>query len=61
MEEIAMDFFLLSDILLVFGLFLYLDELMTEHPNRFRAALYVLAVMVSFVSMTLTTLPDAIG
>jgi hypothetical protein len=55
-----MDFFLLSDILLVFSLLLYLDELMAEHPNRFRAVLYVLAVMTSFASMTLT-LPDTIG
>jgi len=55
-----MDFFLLSDILLVFSLFLYLDEFTAEHPNRFRAALYVLAVMTSCVSLTLT-LPNAIG
>jgi len=60
MEDIVMDFFLLSDILLVFSLFLYLDEFTAEHPNRFRAALYVLAVMTSCVSLTLT-LPNAIG
>jgi hypothetical protein len=48
-----MEFFLLPASLLVLSIFLYLEELMTDHPNQFRAAVYVLALMLCFVSMIL--------
>lgn len=48
-----MESFLLPPFLLVLSLILYLDELMGDNPDSLRAAIYVLAVITSFVSITL--------
>jgi hypothetical protein len=49
-----MDIFLLPALLLVLSLILYVEELMAEHPDRLKAAIYVLALITSFISITLT-------
>ncbi len=49
-----MDDYLLAALLLVLTVFLYVDELMEDHPNRLKAAVYVLGALVSFISITLT-------
>ncbi len=55
-----MGSFLLPAFLLVLSLLLYLDELMDENPDSLKAAMYVPAVIVSFVSITLN-LKNAAG
>ncbi len=48
-----MDSYLLPAFLLVFSLILYVQEVMEEHPDHFRAAVYTIAIIVGFVSITL--------